>query len=374
MSVFKRKESRFWWYSIYKVGGGYVVGSTGKEIREEAEAVEKVIRLAHQGKTSADRLHAMIDALSGCRREGLPLASLWDTYWQWMQSVGNGLSEDSLRKRRRACERFAEWASENWPAAKFAGAVDRACVSGFASWLAAQGTMGKTRRNIIADLGAVWGGLQRVRDDVQLNPWPLVLPKDDSGRLDAFTPSEVKNVLDAADKAGHGWGLACRISLYTGLRYGDVARLLWECVDLDRGFINLNPRKTARHGIIVTAPICAALATAIGAVRRDGVFVLPEHAAAYPKPEQGTPGAFSVILTAAGVSGRHTFHSWRHTFRTRLSQAGVTDEIAKRLGGWTEDATAMKYDHDGRSKELTAAVEAASKIGAIGPVNEAIKV
>ena len=69
------------------------------------------------------------------------------------------------------------------------------------------------------------------------------------------------------------------------------------------------------------------------------------------------------MLLKAGVSGNFTFHSWRHTFRTRLAEAGVSDEIAKRLGGWTVDKTAMRYDHDGRLGELAVAVEAAAKSG-----------
>lgn len=55
----------------------------------------------------------------------------------------------------------------------------------------------------------------------------------------------------------------------------------------------------------------------------------------------------AAILRAAGVSGGHTtFHSWRHTFRTRLSEAGAPQEIAMALGGWTQAATAGLYSHD----------------------------
>ncbi len=33
------------------------------------------------------------------------------------------------------------------------------------------------------------------------------------------------------------------------------------------------------------------------------------------------------------------------------------DDLAKRLGGWTEDATVARYDHAERISELRAAVE-----------------
>ncbi len=360
MSVYKRKESRFWWYSIYKRGGGYVWGSTGKEKKSDAEAVEMVMRLAYQGDTPVDRLHAMIDALAGAKRTGLPLAGVWDVYEEWMRSAGRTMAVITRRKRKRDVERLAEWAVEHWPSVRCAGEVDRACAAGFAAWLAKQGTGGKTRRTIIGEIGTVWEGLRRVRDDVKANPWPLVLPGDDSERLPAFTPEEEMAVMEAADKAGKDWGLACRIARATGLRYGDVATLKWEDVDFNTGVIRLKPAKTARHGIAVVVPLSAALGWALTAAKPaegGSAFVLPGHAAAYPHPNKGEPGAFSVVLKAAKVEGRHTFHSWRHTFRTRLAEAGVSDELAKRLGGWTEDATAMRYDHDGRINELRDAVE-----------------
>ena len=37
----------------------------------------------------------------------------------------------------------------------------------------------------------------------------------------------------------------------------------------------------------------------------------------------------------------------------------MSDDLAKRLGGWTEDATAARYDHAERVEELRAAVEKA---------------
>lgn len=359
MSILQRPGTQYWWYSVSRGRGKpRLRGSTGKTDRAEAEAVEHVVRLAFAGKTSADKLHALIDALSGKVHEGLSLAGVWQAYEGWLKSTGKRMADITLRQRKRACERLADWAKENWPAVACAGEVDRACAAGFATFLSEKKTSGKTRRNLIGDLGTVWEGLRRVRDDVKENPWPLVLPENDSERLEAFTRAEEKKVLEAADKRGYGWGLACRIARYTGLRYGDVARLRWADVDLDAGVIRIKPSKTARHGVDVVMPVCDELAKALRGVKQDGEFVLPEHAEYYPNPWQGPQGKFSEVLATAGFKDdRYTFHSWRHTFRTRLAEAGVTDEIAKRLGGWTEDATARRYDHDGRLKELREAVE-----------------
>lgn len=86
--------------------------------------------------------------------------------------------------------------------------------------------------------------------------------------------------------------------------------------------------------------------------------LLPEHAAAYPKFDKVSP--FRYVLDKAHVSGNdHTFHSWQHKFRKWSSEARVSDDLSKWLGGWTEDATAARYDHAERVEELRAAVEKA---------------
>lgn len=199
MSVYLKPGNKNWWFSIYRGPGiPRLRGSTGKTDRAEAEAVEGVMRLAFAGKSAPDRLHSMIDALSGSVRSGLPLAGVWGAYEGWATSTGRKFADITWRQRWRACERFAAWASECWPSVSCAGGVDRACAAGFASWLSAQGSSGKTRRNLIADLGTVWEGLRRVRDDVKVNPWPLVLPADDGKRGLAFTHEQEKSVMAAA--------------------------------------------------------------------------------------------------------------------------------------------------------------------------------
>ena len=187
---------------------------------------------------------------------------------------------------------------------------------------------------------------------------------NDSERGRPFTREQEAEILKAAKAAGKGWHLACQIARYTGLRYSSVARLKWEDVDLKAGVIRHTPPKTARHNITVTVPLAQTVLDAMKAERAadpKATHVLPLHEKAYQyRKMKSGPGAFADVLKAAKVDDNlYTFHSWRHTFRTRLSEAGVSDDLAKRLGGWTEDATAARYDHAERVEELRAAVEKA---------------
>lgn len=360
MSIYKRTGSRFWWYAV-RQGKTILRGSTGTENEDVARAVERSIYMAQKRTTPADKLHAMIDALLDVTPDaGLPLAGIWAEYERHLRTSGNNLKPRTLENRAMSLGRFTRWVTAERPVCDRAEAVDRATAAAFADFLASGGTKGKTRANLIGDLGTIWEGLRRVRDGVTANPWPLVSPaKNDSERGQAFDRGQEAAIMAAADKMGDGWGLACRLARYTGLRYGDVARLPWVAVDLDHEVIRLTPTKTARRKIDVAIPIAPPLLVALREAREaspGSTLVLPAHAAAYPRPERRGLHKFADVLSAAEIEGAYTFHSWRHTFRTRLSEAGVSDEIARRLGGWTEDATAMRYDHDGRSSELKEAI------------------
>ena len=382
MALYKRETSQFWWFQIWLPGRKRVRRSTGTEDKAKAAAIEHTFIMAYGKKTTPDRLHAMIDAVCGSEKQGLLLSEVWDTYTKWLTVSGKTIAPETFRKRRNSLDRFTTWAKKDWPAAPVVEAVDRQVASAFALMLATKGTKGKTRKNILSDLGTIWEVLKRVRDDLK-NPWPLVSPEaKDSERGRPFTRDQEKKIFEEAAKGDASWHLASLIARNTGLRYSSVARLTWQEVDFDKGVIMHRPPKTARHAIEVLLPMVDELQAALKkawaernspeTLRRkpeatssmkplDPENVLPLHAACYPRPQlKGGPGAFVEVLKAAKVDdSQYTFHSWRHTFRTRLSEAGVSDDLAKRLGGWTEDATAARYDHAERVEELRAAVEKA---------------
>lgn len=362
MALYKRGKK--WWYMIYVRGGKLLRGSCGTDDHATAKAVEQTMRMASGRQADAAKLHAMIDALLCTpRRDGLGIQQVWPVYERWLRTKNASLAVDTLRIRRGAVERFVAWAAARYPAATCAEQVDRACAAAFAESLSREKLSGKRRKNIITDLGAVWSALEKTVDGVR-NPWRLVIPDAAGGeRGKPFTREQESDVIAAADKFGHGWGLACRIARTTGLREGDVLRLKWSDIDTATGWIALQPSKTARRRIVVRMPLSSNVRAALALLERpsaSGAHILPELAQAYPHIPKGL--RFRHVLKAAGLEDAGlTFHSWRHTFRTRLSEAGVSDEIAKRLGGWTEDATAKHYDHDGRSAELQAAIAAISR-------------
>lgn len=366
MSLYKRPYSQFWWIQIHTPDGRRVRMSSGTADKEKAAIIEQTFLLAHGKKTRFEKLVAMLQTVCGEENPGIPLLEIWPIYTRWVSTSGKTLVPATLSCRKTIVQRFLKWTTEHWPAAKSTNDITRQVAAAFADHLAASGIKACTRKNNISDLGTVWKTLQRVADNVD-NPWPLVLPHaDDMARGKPYSRADEKAVLEAAANHGREWHLACLIARHTGLRYSSVSRLKWEEIDLKNGLLRHRPHKTQKHGIDVVIPLAGPLKTALLKTWKshsDETYVLPVHAHAYPSPrKRGGPGLFSEVLKKAGLDTQgFTFHSWRHTFRTRLSEAKVSTELAKRLGGWVIDKTAERYDHAERLAELREAIHAAEK-------------
>lgn len=363
MAIFLR--GKVWWME-WRTKNERVVRSTGFRVadRAKAQAVLDAYRLARSQKPKRSIVEGLLDTIyasASVQANELMLSSVWTCYLDWMLGKGRKVAHKTLVERRGLVERFVGWAVKRGVQA--VRDVDVGLAREYVGYLRGQGLANKTLRNAATSLGSVWEAVGQLVGGLS-NPWKAACPDKDgsSVRRGAFTAEEEKRVLAAAQELGHDWFLASLISRWTGLRYGDVARLDWSQVDLGRRCIDVKPSKTARHQVRVLLPIGDELleelrkrAKEVGA---EG-FVLPEHAINYPHPFLPAV-AFSRALEAAGLDiKRYTFHSWRHTFRTRLAEAGVADDLAMRLGGWTNRAMASHYDHAERLGELLQAVNSA---------------
>jgi site-specific recombinase XerD len=354
------------WWMEWRTRKERVVRSTGfrKEDRAKAQAVLDAYRLARSQKPKRSVVEGLLDTIysaASVQAVDLLLSSLWTSYLDWMLGKGRKVAHKTLVERRGLVDRFVTWAVKRGVLA--VRDVDVGLAREYVASLRGQGLANKTLRNSATALGSVWEAVGQLVGGMA-NPWKAACPDKDgsSVRRGAFTSSEEAKVLAEAKKLGHDWHLASLISRWTGLRYGDVARLDWSQVDLKRRCIDVTPSKTAKHEVRVLVPIGDVLLAALrkrAKERGTEGFVLPEHAIQYPHPFLPYM-AFSRALEAAGLDiQRFTFHSWRHTFRTRLAEAGVADDLAMRLGGWTNSAMASHYDHAERLGELLQAVNSA---------------
>lgn len=365
---------------LYKRGNVYWVEyeTGGKRYRQSCKTGRRDVALTFMNsiKTAA-KMPTFEDAVEVLRRlynkpdpGVVNLASTWATYLQVARSVGRDkISSDTMRRREGTIKNLVAWLKKNRPLVNTVEAVTQPVAAAYAAALAEGGRKTKTRANIIGELSSVWRMLEKASTGIH-NPWRSLMPQDtDSEVGKAFTPDELRRVLEAAAKVGKDWRPVCMIALHTGLRYGDVATMRWAQIEKNgdafaNGVIRLKPSKTARHGIQTAFPITAPLAEALSEVDgRGGDFLFPMHSELHGNRGRMSREAlsFAEVLKAAGLYGQgFTFHSLRHTAATRLAGAGVDIETRKRILGHTVDATARRYDHDEHLAEVKAAMERAA--------------
>ena len=380
MRLYKRHQT--WWIE-YRIDGRHVRKSTRLHDRAAAEAVLATMKLARTKQSNAETIAGLLGSIYERveRPAGTGLDAAWEIYRDTLATAGlDKVASDTLRKRAGHLAAFAEWCRVERPIVREIQGVDGPAAAAYAAYMSAKGLSAKTRQMHIADLSHVWRILSKSLPGL-VNPWADLRPRNTAGkRHPAFTREEEARVMKAARDRGDGWPLMCLIARHTGLRYGDVATLTWGnaaeamaaeklengVVDVDANLIVVDPSKTARHGVRVVIPIeRATLAPALAEARarRNAVDLFPRHARSYRTIGQAPKDSrFCDILTSAGTdpSDGYSFHSWRHTFRTRLAEAGVSTELAMRLCGHTTSAMSAHYDHDAHLAEMARAIEQAA--------------
>jgi integrase len=159
-----------------------------------------------------------------------------------------------------------------------------------------------------------------------------------------FTMDEIRSLLSVADQE---WQSLILCGLYTGQRLGDLARLTWQNVDLERGIVSLVTGKTKRH---LQIPIAPPLLEHLKAWRESRVpFDRPVHPRSYRIVERCSGRVTNLshqfihllakiglretkphhIVIADGRGGRRqrsevSFHCFRHTAVTLIEGSQCT--------------------------------------------------
>jgi integrase len=181
--------------------------------------------------------------------------------------------------------------------------------------------------SMAVDHGAVETNVcSRVKKYREDNKRTRVLTREEEGRLMAVLGRPGRALLRAL----------VVIALNTGMRRGEITSLVWADVDLERSLVQVRQTKTGRGRIV---PINAAAREVFESLPRrerdEGVRLFE-----IDWIEKGWRGA----CQQAGITGLR-FHDLRHTFATRLLDAGTDAfNVAALLGHSRVEMTA-RYAH-----------------------------
>jgi integrase len=144
-------------------------------------------------------------------------------------------------------------------------------------------------------------------------------------------------------------------ALDTGMRRGELLHQRWEHVDFNRRLLSVTQSKTAA-GEGREIPLTERVYSLLQTLRQDTGLLFTFKG----KPIRAIKTAWKAAIRRAGIRYCR-FHDLRHTFNTRLMEAGVMQEVRKALMGHSsgEDVNAI-YTH----VELPAKREAIRKLEA----------
>jgi integrase len=152
---------------------------------------------------------------------------------------------------------------------------------------------------------------------------------------------------------------AALFSVNTGLRANECKLLRWSWIqEHDQlGYYIVLPGSVTKNKEARAVPLNSIARSVLNSVRHDH----PEIVFTYKqKPIQGqfSTKAWRAALKRAGVKAK--WHSWRHTFASRLEHAGVTIETRNLILGHEKRRIGEVYAH-GTLETLFAAVEAVTE-------------
>ncbi len=313
MSLYRRQDSRYWWASITKPGGGTVCRSTGTEDRKQAQE--------WYDKTRAElwRIHRLGEKPAYC----------------WEDAVVRWCSEKQDKKT--VDEDIAKF---RWLDQYLRG---RALSSISQSEIAAIGEVKKSEataatanrylaliRSVLRRAAGAWEWIDRAPN--------VTLFKEPKRRIKWLTPEQREALINALPEHQRPY---VEFALETGLRQANVIRLEWAQVDLARRVCWIFADQ-AKAGQPIGVPLSVRAAEILAAQQGKhgiNVFTYRGHPVAWANTR-----AWRRALKTVGLEGLR-WHDLRHAWASAHIMSGTTLAELQELGGWKTEAMVRRYAH-----------------------------
>ena len=148
---------------------------------------------------------------------------------------------------------------------------------------------------------------------------------------------------------------ALRLYILTGARRGEILKLKWDNVDLERGLLFLDDSKTAKKTIVLNAPAISILSK----LSRVDRYVIPGKLAdtvpgrpAESRPRSDLKRPWQMVRKEAGLDAsadnplfRVRLHDLRHTHASVGVGSNLSLQIVGKLLGHSQAKTTERYAH-----------------------------
>jgi integrase len=334
MSLYRRNDSPFWWVKLPPIQG------ESKPLQQSTGTADK-----REAKQVHDRL-----AASRWEQDRLGVKPRHT----WAEAVVRWLLETKHKATHEADKSKLRWL-DPYLGGRYLDEIDRTLVDRIKFEREKIGSSGTSNRY----LTLIRAILRRASNEWEwLEKVPRVkLFHEPEGRIRSLTPEDLERLLKELPE--HLADMAV-FSVATGLRQGNVKRLEWRYVDLDRRhtWIPGSQHKNRRpHAVPLNEMALAVLRKQLGK-HATRVFTFRGEPV-----EQVSTRAWRAALERAGIAD-FRWHDLRHTFATWHRQAGTPTHELQRLGGWRTGSMVERYAHVAPE----ALENAANRLDAIGYV------
>lgn len=309
--IYRRPNSRFWWFDTVLPNGQRLRGSSRTEDRSQAEAY--LAKLRHE---------AFQETYLGVK----PKRSWQEAVVRYLAVKANLRSFKDVQRIMRNLDPYL-------------GKLMLHEITGDVIWSVIQGELkkGNMAATVNRYLATIRALLRMARDEWQwIDQMPKVrllggeverdrwLTREEANRLISVCPPHLAALV--------------RFALATGCRASEIRGLEWNRVDLERGTAWINQTK---NGTPRGVPL-----------NSDAISVLKEQVGKHPSfcfTYRGNPIGWELTSTAwcnalkkAGLDD-FRFHDLRHTWASWHRQAGTSCDELKDLGGWKSRQMVDRY-------------------------------
>ena len=188
------------------------------------------------------------------------------------------------------------------------------------------------------------------------------LPSDERPKRAVISPEDIKRVQDVCLDIADERRLLIALISDTGMRLSEAVGLVWDDIKLNHEFphIDIKPHpwrrlKTSSSKRLI--PLVGASLEAVKIMHRqcDNSFLFKSYAS-----EDGCNGnSCSATLNKwlKQYVPDAVIHSFRHSFRDRLRNAGVQSEMIDQLGGWSRQSVGQGYGNGYDLSKLHEAIQ-----------------
>jgi integrase len=219
-----------------------------------------------------------------------------------------------------------------------------------------------TIKHVLQCVRAVYNYCIRLGDYVGENPTRNVkFPRLDNARKRFFSDDQVDALLSTLAEKNTDVHDMTLLSILAGLRFGEIAKLRWERVDLENGVLHVDGKNGETREAYLDNQELAEMFERRKQLADSTPFVKKNAKAipglVFPGPVHGgilkdIPDIFMKTVVKLGYNVGYedarqklTFHSCRHTFGSRLAQQGVPLLTIKELMGHKTIEMTMRYSH-----------------------------